>query len=86
MFLYLSLVREIEKKFSDKHVLIVADRKIVSKTARTTQKRPRSRTLTAVHECLLNELVYPSEIVAKRTRVNVDGKRCVAFTFSEKSE
>merc|ERR1711962_567649 len=50
----LRLVRELEKKFSGKHVLIVAQRRILPKPTRKTrnqkQMRPRSRTLTAVHD------------------------------------
>merc|ERR1711918_234125 len=72
------LVRELEKKFSGKHVVIVAQRKIQQKILRrsrgSTQKRPRSRTLTAVHDAILEDLVYPVEIVGKRTRVCLDPK------------
>merc|ERR1712013_581094 len=43
------LVRELEKKFAGKHVLIVAQRRILPKPTRKTrnqkQMRPRSRTL-----------------------------------------
>jgi small subunit ribosomal protein S7e len=46
-----------------------------SKNSRNQQKRPRSRTLTAVHESILSDLVYPSEITGKRTRVNTDGSK-----------
>merc|ERR1712083_631396 len=68
------LVRELEKKFSGKHVLIVAQRRILPKPTRkskipTKQKRPRSRTLTAVHDSILEDLVYPAEIVGKRISV-----------------
>merc|ERR1712194_69256 len=45
------LVRELEKKFSGKHVIIVAQRNILGKSYARSQKtkglRPRSRTLTA---------------------------------------
>ena len=60
------LVRELEKKFSDRHVLFIAQRRILSKPShksRVLQKRPRSRTLTAVHESILEDLVFPTEIV-----------------------
>ena len=36
-----------------------------------------SRTLTAVHDAILEDLVFPSEIVGKRTRVKMDGSRLI---------
>eukprot|EP00794_Sanderia_malayensis_P004656 gene4656-5264_t len=73
------LVRELEKKFSGKHVVVVAQRKILPKPTRKSrnqkQVRPRSRTLTAVHNSILDDLVYPSEIVGKRIRIKLDGSR-----------
>ncbi|XP_033106421.1 40S ribosomal protein S7-like [Anneissia japonica] len=76
------LVRELEKKFSGKHVVFIAQRRILPKPTRKSrnkgkQKRPRSRTLTAVHENILEDLVFPSEIVGKRMRVKLDGSRIV---------
>merc|ERR1712083_64173 len=63
------LVRELEKKFSGKHVVFIAQRRILPKPTRKTnklkQKRPRSRTLQAVHTAILDDLVYPAEIVGK---------------------
>jgi small subunit ribosomal protein S7e len=81
------LVRELEKKFSDRHVLFVAQRRILAKPShksRLTQKRPRSRTLTAVHEKLLEDLVYPTEIVGKRTKVKVDGSKLIKIFLDRK--
>jgi small subunit ribosomal protein S7e len=83
------IVRELEKKFSDRHVLIVAQRKILAKptrNSRTKQQRPRSRTLTTVHEKLLEDLVFPTEIVGKRTRVKVDGGKLVKCFLDAKDK
>merc|ERR1712154_662103 len=56
------LVRELEKKFSGKHVVFIAQRKILAKPTRKAnklkQKRPRSRTLVAVHNSILDDMVY----------------------------
>jgi|UniRef100_A0A914DZP3 small subunit ribosomal protein S7e len=75
------LVRELEKKFSGRHVVFVAKRRILKKPLRgknrkpQKQKRPRSRTLTSVHDAILSDLVYPAEVVGRRTRVKLDGKQ-----------
>jgi len=76
------LVRELEKKFSGKYVVFLAKRRMLPKPTRkmrskSKQKRPRSRTLTAVHESILEDLVYPAEIVGKRIRVKLDGARLI---------
>ncbi|KYM79695.1 40S ribosomal protein S7 [Atta colombica] len=76
------LVRELEKKFSGKHVMFVGERKILPKPTRKTrtknkQKRPRSRTLTSVYDALLEDIVYPVEIVGKRIRVKLDGSQVI---------
>jgi small subunit ribosomal protein S7e len=73
------LIRELEKKLSQKQVVIVAQRRILppaSKLNRTAaQKRPMSRTLTAVHDAILDDMLYPVEVVGKRIRVKVDGSK-----------
>ncbi|GAB6028927.1 40S ribosomal protein [Chamberlinius hualienensis] len=76
------LVRELEKKFSGKHVVFIAQRRILPKPTRkmkvkSKQKRPRSRTLTSVHDAILEDLVFPAEIVGKRIRIRLDGSRLV---------
>ncbi|KAJ4169794.1 ribosomal protein S7A [Fusarium falciforme] len=62
------LTRELEKKFSDRH----------------KQKRPRSRTLTAVHDAILEDLTYPVEIVGKRVRTKEDGSKLLKVILDEK--
>lgn len=74
----LRLTRELEKKFSDRHVVFIAQRRMLRKPkrgSRVKQKRPRSRTLTSVHERILEDLVYPTDITGKRTRVATDGSK-----------
>ncbi|KAI9224084.1 ribosomal protein S7e [Blastocladiella britannica] len=81
------LVRELEKKFSDRHVLIVAQRRVMARPTRHTrqkQQRPRSRTLTSVHESILDDLVYPTEIVGKRTKLRVDGSKTTKVYLDKK--
>jgi small subunit ribosomal protein S7e len=85
------LTRELEKKFSDRHVLILAMRRILPRPKRSnrsrtsqTQKRPRSRTLTAVHDAILADVVYPVEIVGKRLRTKEDGSKVLKVVLDEK--
>ena len=79
------LVRELEKKFSGKDVVLVANRRInpVPKSG-FARARPRSRTLTAVHANLLEDLVYPTEIVGKRQRYRLDGSRLLKVYLDPK--
>lgn len=42
------LVRELEKKFSGKDVVLIANRRIMPPQKGASNKRPRSRTLTSV--------------------------------------
>ncbi|KAG8307135.1 40S ribosomal protein [Homalodisca vitripennis] len=44
--------------------------------SRTSSRRLwTSRTLTAVYDAILEDLVYPAEIVGKRIQVKMDGKQ-----------
>jgi len=81
------LIRELEKKFSGKHVVFLAQRTILSKNytrQRTGALRPRTRTLTAVHNAILEDLVNPTQIVGKRLRIKTDGKRILKVFLDPK--
>merc|ERR1712098_943514 len=74
------LVRELEKKLSGKHVCLIAQRRILPKEKKgqrriLSQKRPKSRTLTSVHQNILADLCSPADIIGERTRVRLDGSR-----------
>ncbi|KAI8876277.1 30S ribosomal protein S7e [Backusella circina FSU 941] len=81
------VTRELEKKFSDRHVVFVAQRRILAVPGRRNngkQPRPRSRTLTAVHDAILDDMVFPTEIVGKRLRQKVDGSKTLKVLLDTK--
>ena len=84
------LVRELEKKFSGRHVIVVGQRTILGKnyarSAKSKGPRPRSRTLTAVQDAILDDLVYPTEIVGKRTRCKLDGSKVLKVLLDPKDQ
>lgn len=83
------LVRELEKKLSG-NVFIVAQRTILAPNFRRQKHmsgvRPRSRTLTSVHTAILEDLVFPAEIVGKRIRYRVDGSRLLKVQLDPKEK
>lgn len=79
------LVRELEKKFSGKDVVLIATRRIVRPPKKgSAVQRPRSRTLTAVHDAMLEDVVYPAEIVGKRVRYRLDGSKIIKIFLDPK--
>lgn len=69
---HVRVVRELEKKFSGNHVLIVGKRTALKRPS-VLSKRPRKRTLTNVHDELMSDVTYPVEVVGRRVRTKVDG-------------
>jgi small subunit ribosomal protein S7e len=71
------LVGELEKKFSGRHVVIIAQRRMLPPKEKRpyNQRLPRNRTLTAVHNAILSDVCFPTDITGRRTRVRVDGQR-----------
>mmetsp|Transcript_7660 Transcript_7660/g.18975 ORF Transcript_7660/g.18975 Transcript_7660/m.18975 type:complete len:193 (+) Transcript_7660:100-678(+) len=82
------LIRELEKKFSKRHVVLVANRTILDKDFRRKglKVRPRNRTLTAVHDSILEDVVGPTEIVGRRTRIGVDGTKVLKIFLDPKDK
>ncbi|XP_037692891.1 40S ribosomal protein S7-like [Choloepus didactylus] len=84
------LVCELEKKFSGKHTVFIAQRRILPKPTRKShtqnkQKCPRSHTPTAIHDAILEDLVFPSETVGKRIHVKLDSSRLIKVHLDKAS-
>ncbi|XP_019189645.1 PREDICTED: 40S ribosomal protein S7-like [Ipomoea nil] len=85
--IHVRLVRELEKKFSGKDVILIATRRIVRPPKRgSAVQRPRSRTLTSVHEAMLEDVVVPAEIVGKRVRYRLDGSKIMKVFLDPKQK
>merc|ERR1712137_21826 len=69
------LVRELQDKESRK-----------TRKASKGQVRPMSRTLTAVHESILTDLVYPANISGKRIRMSLDGNKLIKVSLDNPYE
>ena len=86
----LRLIRELEKKLSGKNVVIIAQRRVLRKPGKNNkkklQKRPFSRTQTAVHDAILEDLVYPTEITGKRLRFRADGSKQLRIHLDKKDQ
>merc|ERR1712060_178874 len=82
------LIRELEKKFNKKHVIFVANRTILDKNFRRKglKVRPRTRTLTAVHDAILEDVVGPTEIIGRRTRIGLDGSKLIKIILDPKDK
>merc|ERR1712039_1106158 len=86
------IVRELEKKFSGKHVLVIGARKVMAKEARKAgakcykQKRPISRSVKHVHEAILEDCVFPAEITGKRIRHKMDDSTVIKAFLDRSSQ
>ncbi|KAG6503157.1 hypothetical protein ZIOFF_035468 [Zingiber officinale] len=83
--IHVRLVRELEKKFSGKDVVLIATRSILKPPKKgSAVVRPRSRTLTAVHDAILEGVVFPAEIVGKRVRYRLDCSKIIKIFLDPK--
>ena len=73
-----ALAKELEKKFANCDVVFVLKRRILPKSNphhHVKVNRQRIHTLTAVHEAMLHDIAFPSEVVGERLRVRVGGSK-----------
>jgi small subunit ribosomal protein S7e len=81
------LIVEIEKK---KSILtfIIAKRTIISKRVKVhaSLTRPRNRTLTAVHDSILEDLIYPANVTGRRIRYHGTKNPTYRIFINEEAE
>jgi len=82
--LHKRLVPELESRLKAQ-ILVVAKRTIQSKWQKThkSQKRPYSRTLTAVHDAVLEDLLQPANVIGRRIRHRLDGSTVMKIILDQ---
>merc|ERR1711963_236686 len=85
--LHFKIVNEIQKKKSFQ-AFITAKRTILSRwhKAHHSQKRPRSRTLTSGFDNILDDLLVPGNITARRIRHKLNGKLLYKIWVNEENK
>merc|ERR1712159_325118 len=84
--LHYKIVTEIQKRKSVQ-AFITAKRNILNRwiKAHASQKRPRSRTLTSVFDSILDDLLVPGNITARRIRHRLNGKLLYKIWVNEEN-
>merc|ERR1712146_233363 len=84
--LHFKIVNEIQKRKSIQ-AFITAKRTILSRWIKVhhSQKRPRSRTLTSVFDAILDDLLVPGNITARRIRHKLNGKLLYKIWVNEEN-
>nr|POE77040.1 40s ribosomal protein s7-1 [Quercus suber] len=72
-------------RFIKKNVILIATRRTLRPPKKgSAVQRPCNRTLTAVHEAMLEDIVLPAEIVGKRVRYRHDGSKIMKVFLDPK--
>jgi small subunit ribosomal protein S7e len=79
------IVNEIQSK-KNKHTFIVCQRTMINKKADFKQQIPRNRTLTAVYDSILEDLISPGYIVGKRSCIRLDGSTYSKIYINEEAK
>ena len=78
------IVNDIQKK-KNRHAFVLAKRTIINKKADFKQMIPRNRTLTAVYDAMLEDLIFPANVIGRRYRYRLNGTQLGKVFLSEES-
>ena len=78
------IVNEIQKK-KNRHAFVLAKRTVINKKSDFKQMIPRNRTLTAVYDALLEDLIFPANVIGRRFRYRLNGSQLGKVFLSEDS-
>ena len=78
-------INEIIKR-KEKNCFVVSKRTMIHPLGKFNQKIPNNRTLTAVYDTLFEDMIYPAQIVGKRTRFSTSGKKLIKYHLNEESK
>ena len=78
-----AVIADLEKKLKT-DVVLIAQRKIQAKPKSNMARRQRSRTLTAVHDAIVEDICYPADIVGRRWHYSADGSKKMKIFFDLK--
>lgn len=65
---------------------VVAQRTIIHPKSKYNQKIPHNRTLTSVYESLLEDLIFPGQVIGKRIRFAAGGKQLIKYHLNADAE
>ena len=65
---------------------LVSQRTMIHKKSDFKQKIPRNRTLTAVYDSILDDLISPGVVIGKRMRYHLDGSQHIKVFLNEESK
>ena len=83
--LLVKIVNEIQDK-RKQFVFPIAKRTIINKKSDFKQKIPRSRTLTSVYDSILEDLIFPSNVIGRRMRYRSNGSLLTKVQLPLESE
>merc|ERR1712125_218306 len=87
-YLHIVAVKEVTVAAGKSALVVVIPFRLAAnfRKIHTRQKRPNSRTLTSVHNAILDDLVYPADITGKRLRYKTDGAKQLKVYLDKKDK